>query len=262
MTKPWFEYMLEDFLTYEEGPGECPTADQLVRYAQARIRDEDLDAELQGVAQHIERCPACKHESEALIRTLGAEELAPLPRPISPLAKDFLARLQGLGKGAPEQHQPWLAEVNSRLDAVIDALRAGVQLARISLREVAGKLYVDTSPLLLSPGTATRSVRGDERLYRYEIPKLAVTVTLIPKQTARGWIITGELEPDSADREGLSGVELKISAEDAPGERAYEVVRTDEMGCFIFEGLEPGRYLVEIPVTNTESIVLRDIVVG
>jgi hypothetical protein len=179
------------------------------------------------------------------------------------LSRAFLARLTGTDAEAETARQPWLAGVAARFEALaanLQSLQRLRQSVAYTLQEAAGRLLLAVPPLI--PAPVAIAVRGDERLYRYAVPELDVTVTLTPRQTATGWTIAGELQPDSADREQLSGVTLKLSRVDVTETPSGEPTQTDEVGCFVFEGLEPGEYAIEIPLTDTRSLEMKRVVIG
>jgi len=252
--------MLEDFVTYPKNPGPCPPDSELLAYIQAALDGRALAPELQAIAQHAARCPACRRESEAVIEALRSQDTPALPRPIRPLGKEFLAKLAISDRGATSPRSSWANEVAEKLESLLFSWRGGAAGIGRSLREMAGRTVLELWPVAATPSLAPVGVRGGAQVYRYEIPELAVTITLAPEPAERGWTIAGELEPDSAERSGLEGVTLRLLPATAPGEPAPAPVQTDELGCFVLEGLGPGEYAIEIPLGEV-ALVLKGVVV-
>lgn len=261
MDKSWFEAMLEDFVTHPADPGPCPPEGELLRYIQARLDGRALDPELQAIARHATRCPACRHEIEVAIDALSIQDVPVLPRPIRPLDDDFLARLAIPDGAAIAPRSPWTNEVAARFETLLLRWRRDAAGIGRPLREMAGRLVLEALPLAAGPALAPVGVRGSAQVYRYEIPELAATITLAPEPAERGWTIAGELEPDSAERAGLEGVMVRLLPAVEAGTSACDAVPTDELGCFVFEGLEPGEYAVEIPLDEEAALVLSGIIV-
>ncbi len=48
--------------------------DQLDRYVELELADEDADAVLPGLRAHLDGCPACREEHESLLALVGGEQ--------------------------------------------------------------------------------------------------------------------------------------------------------------------------------------------
>lgn len=260
--KAWFELMIEDFMTGLENVGPCPSDDDLLTYVQARLDGRVLDAKLQAIARHATRCPACHRETKDVIEALSIEEAPALPRPIKPLAGDFLSELFGFESRSASSPGSWTNKLADRFESLVVRWRLGADKVGRSLRQMGEKFVLSVPPLVPVPATATAGVRGSAQVYRYEIPELSATITLTPERGERGWLIAGELEPDSAERGGLEGVTLRLLQTDGHEESVEVSAQTDDLGCFLFEDLEAGRYEIEIPIGAVGSIVLAEINVG
>lgn len=260
--KAWFELMIEDFMTDLENVGPCPSGDDLLAYVQARLDGRALDAKLQAIARHATRCPACHRETEEVIEALSIEKAPVLPRPIKPLTEDFLSRLIGFESRSASSRGSWTNKVADRFESLVGRWRLGVDKVGRSLRQMGEKLVLSVPPLVPAPAMVAAGVRGSAQVYRYEIPELSATITLTPERGERGWLITGELEPDSAERSGLEGVTLRLLRAAGPDESVEVSAQTDDLGCFLFEDLEAGRYEIEIPIGTVGSIILAEINVG
>ena len=222
----------------------------------AQLADEDPAARYPEAWAHLQRCPDCRREYEALLELMRLVEADALPEPETYPTFELPVVTEAEPEGPPRS---WLERARETMARIADQVQQGQAYAQavVQARVEGG---VEQITFTLTPARVVAQPAGERgpapSRYFYALEDLGLEITVGMRAFAPGHkTVRGQVLLRDGDVRELAG--LPVSLVDGDGLSLTATV--DEMGGFTFARVPPGRYRLSLELGEGKVVWLEGV---